>query len=800
MRLNDCSERTSRCEQLAIHRRAFTRRHPISQSFRNYQTTRSCHQQEIVNRPVEQDANLAPGEVSRPVAEGIGQDDDSGWLEDTAEPEPEQGQQEDASYEESEQEVDSAKTRTDSRILSDKVRSLMRLVPSSVAIVTAFSTDPETKEPVPLGSAISSLNTVALDPPHVSFNIKYPSRTLDGIRASKGLFRVHFLQDSRVGSWIAHHFTTGNTPDALQLRKRALPLDLPHPQGKICAPDSLAPQIRHPAVVAAMECEVTQEVTIADHVIVVAKVNSLKPRRTSESTLLYQNGKYRSYGNLPIYAHELSTKSNVSVKDVDFYWKYPLFPGEMEKQDFLERLEAHIKSNPSYYEMETKDALILIRKSLNIPSGVFGIDQARLIERCKIEAGFDAGTSVITSGNSALTLEFYGRLTPLDVATITERAKEFVRRDPEAPRWYYKKFLASLGLHSRSTGWLASDIMGSLRAENLVAPSWSGTLAQQEGLGSSASLEDLEHLEHMLRDFYETRSYKEACQRKSKQLARIFGVNDSWIRHISLIRVGVVTKVYADKFSSRYIDISGEITPAESRVIVSRVVSELDYSSFLALKRYFKIPLWERLRRIGVHPLFTGIDVSFLMGKLKFLLTQVRTVDDFTAAVDEMLKPLLRRKDFELVELRPLVQRLVHTETLHLVKWSRKDQLAAMGIDHRARISTSVPTTNPHLLDNDILPTLLAKEFRSYYNNSASPDEKEAIVWYLNSSHDYDVHSSSSDTFNPLVEKSSAKEVREAMMRSLHSPLAKQDPFSKGRETEEVTTHWLGAKNIIKHV
>ena len=94
----------------------------------------------------------------------------------------------------------------------------MRKVPASVAVITVAHYDPDIEENVPMGIAVSSLSTVTLDPPTVSFNIKQPSKALNAIRAANGRFRVHFLEGTDAGRNIIEHFCNGNHPEAYDQR------------------------------------------------------------------------------------------------------------------------------------------------------------------------------------------------------------------------------------------------------------------------------------------------------------------------------------------------------------------------------------------------------------------------------------------------------------------------------------------------------------------------------------------------------------------------------------------------------
>jgi flavin reductase (DIM6/NTAB) family NADH-FMN oxidoreductase RutF len=160
----------------------------------------------------------------------------------------------------------------------------MRNVPHPVVVLTAAAPHPH--EDMPLGIAVSSFNTVTLDPPTISFNIRHPSQTLDAIRRDNGRFRIHFLSRKPQSARIAHSFTRGNHQETYQERRRLAEMDT---SGKIF---SKAAHIKDAHVTAAMQCELTQEMTVGDHIIAVARVSALTAEEPIEPLLMYVQGRY----------------------------------------------------------------------------------------------------------------------------------------------------------------------------------------------------------------------------------------------------------------------------------------------------------------------------------------------------------------------------------------------------------------------------------------------------------------------------------------------------------------------------
>ncbi|KAI1938659.1 hypothetical protein LOZ66_003462 [Ophidiomyces ophidiicola] len=115
-------------------------------------------------------------------------------------------------------------------IIQSQVRSLMRLVPHAVAIIT--STFPNNDAASAFrGMTVSSFNTVTLYPdPIVSFNVKVPSETYDAILSSQR-FLVHLLSSNMATARLAREFSRGHENILLEDKKgtfRFASLSSPH--------------------------------------------------------------------------------------------------------------------------------------------------------------------------------------------------------------------------------------------------------------------------------------------------------------------------------------------------------------------------------------------------------------------------------------------------------------------------------------------------------------------------------------------------------------------------------------------
>lgn len=167
-------------------------------------------------------------------------------------------------------------------------RTIMRYVPQPIVIVTTYARAPygevhsrKDKDQVNLevsdyrAMTVSSFNTVSMNPPTVSFNIRKPSRTLDAIRKT-GKFRLLVMKQEDTAAEIAREFSEGTAEDAfLNIQRR----------GVITKKDKYGPSFSE-GVLAELCCEVPQNyaVDIADHVVLFARLLTLKVLEMPGST------------------------------------------------------------------------------------------------------------------------------------------------------------------------------------------------------------------------------------------------------------------------------------------------------------------------------------------------------------------------------------------------------------------------------------------------------------------------------------------------------------------------------------
>jgi flavin reductase (DIM6/NTAB) family NADH-FMN oxidoreductase RutF len=674
--------------------------------------------------------------------------------------------EQDASFELSESELQREK-------LKNSVRELMRNVPSSVAVLTVASTDLITRKSVPVGVAVSSLSTVTLDPPTISFNIKEPSQTLDAIRAAGGLFRVHYPTADRGGAKLVDLFCRGNHPDAYSLRLKELRFHLPRDKKDRRNSPSLAPQILQECVLAAMECKVTHEFPIADHVILVARVNSLEQKISQDPAIMYINGKYRSPRGEDIYT-PAGFRSSVASKETGSVWDYPLFPGEKERRHYMEQIKTIVKANPAYYETPSRETYRNIDSNLPYAAANFGISLELLVAECRQEMGLPGQLRPNVDGQQVLN-DFYGSLTPSMRDQIVDRAKKLVALDAHFLSQDYRTFLYNLGVNPNSRDFLPSDIMEPLRKANLAPP-----FDPQRGHVNRGpeDITKLERIEYHLRDHLRKMKYEAALRTPFEEAMEAIGERKTAALNFKKARARLLTESHPTLFDASAIDIAGEVTHEELRVVLCRLINRLHINSQTGFRNAMVRDWREHLRRVGVSPTITGMDVDFMMGKIKHLYYSTRKFSDFPRAVEDMLRPWFVW-DVSWEDLEGRVERFVQSIPLRATAWSGKDRLAAMGLHWDATVT--IPGSNPskqankeYLSRGAILDILVAKQLKNYYGRG-NEEENQAIAKYLRQTYGFDV------THKPIqyqpaasASQSSGDEMQQAMMETLDSDQEKK--------------------------
>jgi flavin reductase (DIM6/NTAB) family NADH-FMN oxidoreductase RutF len=156
------------------------------------------------------------------------------------------------------------------RVTAERFRSVFRDHAARVAIVTARSGGS------PAGFTATSLSSVSLQPPMVSFAISSSASAWATFSRSRRI-AVHLLSDDQ--DWLAARFATSGIERFADVRWH------PGPAGEPVIEDCAA----------LLHCHVTQHVPAGDHVLVVARVTRADLAR-SGAPLMYHDGAFTSIG------------------------------------------------------------------------------------------------------------------------------------------------------------------------------------------------------------------------------------------------------------------------------------------------------------------------------------------------------------------------------------------------------------------------------------------------------------------------------------------------------------------------
>ncbi|PVI07043.1 hypothetical protein DM02DRAFT_551992 [Periconia macrospinosa] len=653
------------------------------------------------------------------------------------------GSNEDSMLLDAEAASDDGSKRVHDLRVAKSLRQLMRQVPSSVVILTVASPDPTENIPVPLGTALSSFNTVSLDPPHVSFNIKHPSRTLDAIRAAGGLFRIHFLDDNRPSVAIVDAFSKGNSKEALEERHNLVGISFNLDN------ESPPPRLHTPRQVAFLECELTQELTVADHVVLIAKVKHVGNSRKLRPTLAYHNGTYKRNDGTPFFtgqgasgavaetakgkdrnAETLADEANDAKL---FTWGYPFLYGESERRHFVASIQQHLEGDLSYVDMGVPQVLKILKNKLHIPKSSFGVDLEAIIQSYHKKHGRRFSRSKKPSEDDGFLYQYWGRLTPTQVTEIVNVTMRLVKKQPLILNVHPYKFFGLIGVHPYSFI-LAGDLLEPLRADKHLAQHVETTTEIRDD--KFPTLSSWESVENAVKELFRTKDYQACLEMGNSEISHAIGINYPWVEaYVGRIRFRIFQELFPHTFSHYYMDIRGVVTPMETRVIISRVVEALSSSR---PGQHTSYP-WNFLAKLGVHPAICGFDVEYVLTRLLLLRDTTDSSADFRAAVNPLLEPLFLKGNVDWVELALRANELVEKHTMHVLHWSREDLIAAMGIDQKARIWSPFANKTPtRIKTSTLLPILFGKELRDRYGKG-TPKENEAIAAYLKTNFNYSI-------------------------------------------------------------
>jgi flavin reductase (DIM6/NTAB) family NADH-FMN oxidoreductase RutF len=611
------------------------------------------------------------------------------------------------------------------RIRAD-VRKLMQCVAHPVVVLTAAATMPATQQPVPLGIAVSSFNTVTLNPPTISFNIKQPSQTLDAIRADRGRFRIHFFASRPNGAQLVDSFTKGNNPTAYNDRLKLAQMDFSGKSLNGSDHFSTAASMQGPGVSAAMECELTQELAVGDHIIAVATVSNVQIKeKKAKPYLSYVQHNYVQMPHNILRRHtEMDLKGGRIAASNDLanhiFWGLPMFPTEAHRFQLREKLVDYVRNVPGLLDMSVPDAKRHICVNLDIPQEPLGVPVKDVLLYTAREQNSKVGDKPSESEIHSLP-EFYGPLSLRDITTINERAKAFVRNDALFLDLHFETLLGFLSISSQSSGLLACDIMGALRTEGLVrpfGPSIEGFNSQQKFI--TPTLERLEQVEYSLRQHMKSRDPLDMNSISPEKLAYAIGGSGWVVAWIKQVRPRIHVEAFPEFHPPDKYDFAGHLTPQECRVATMRILSFLDRPE--ARSQSSMTIQWHRvLMSCRIHPLVSGFNFIEFIAKLRFWHRN-SPYDEYKRIVGNMVDSnFISRVDMQ--ELDERANELVKTAVIRAIEMTADeksdDLLAALGLQTNCSITISegrwLKLDSPSL--RRILRDAIEKNYDQYAEN-----------------------------------------------------------------------------------
>jgi flavin reductase (DIM6/NTAB) family NADH-FMN oxidoreductase RutF len=615
--------------------------------------------------------------------------------------------------------------------LRSAVRTVMRNVPSPVVVLTAAASEDIHGSPtvVPVGVAVSSFNTVTLDPPTISLNLKHPSRTLDAIRADRGRFRVHVLRGTGYSAKLADAFTTGNHPRAYEARQRLAKFHMGDGQEP-----AKAAHIEHPDVYASLECEVVQELTVADHVIVVAKVLDTEHAPEQWSTLMYVDGNYTLPGGETLMPR---TVIAISEPEKHILWGLPpagvpILPNYRDRQQYNDRLVNWIRSKPELLDMG-RHAAYHISTQLDIPMEVHGVSLERAIaEAAELENRPPDQDSF--GMESPAFCEFYGPLDPFQINVIIQRAKTLVKNDPLFLSLPASRFFQYIQTSPYIRNLLAGDVMEALREKGLAPPFQPRQPIKpkkkpKKGDGSRIvyTLEELERSEQTMREYIKTRGVGMLLMNPN-DFAAAAGI-DGWSRvWAKQVRIRLFVEAFPHLYTSDKIDLVGrQWRPhlnQEARVAISRIHKFVEQFAGHSQHKLY-LPWFEILRICKIHPLIAGFDARLFIKRLKHLVKHT-TTSRFLEMVDELVLPK-RNPDLTLSDIQKRVTHLVLHFPVLAATADRWELLAALHLhpDDTIKMPDAVED-DATLKTSPVLDRELVKAMEEQYSQF-SPETKRAV-------------------------------------------------------------------------
>ncbi|KAF2121886.1 flavin reductase like domain-containing protein [Lophiotrema nucula] len=563
--------------------------------------------------------------------------------------------------------------------IGESVRLLMRNVAHPVAIITAAHHDPNIHGPAPLGMAVSSFNTVTLDPPTISFNVRQPSRTLDAIRADRGRLRVHIMLAAQEGATAASLFAGPNNTEAFRQRLKTAPLLLSDTE-------SAKPQELDASEAAALDCELSAEFDVADHKIVVAKVTNATTSMCPRPSLQYVQGTYQTGSDASLFhgTSQLEKKENASAEGSYKYAQIlPFVVRESDRHMFAKRLEEYMKEHPQLRDVDLPSAEHQVRTYFGLPQGALGISVRQIIARTLDHPGLPDYEKDVP-----VFYDFYEQVSPEGIKTMASRIQRLVEQDSDYLALPYKSLLELIGCHYKAD-YLPSQLLGRLRKQGVVGKFQPLPDHHVISPDATATLELLEQVEYRLRKHLKTSNPSLGHQMlSSSRLVKAVGAPETLVIFVQAILNTLMVEEHPSFYVKESVNISGELDEQEARVVVYRVYCHIRAHPLLYTHANSVIRREIALRNCHVHPLIGGaLNARYMFKKIKALRSLASHDMTFLNAVREEVERLFD-PDFEPTysALKDEVDTLVEKNPLRAVQWSEADIAVWAGILPESKI------------------------------------------------------------------------------------------------------------------
>jgi hypothetical protein len=449
----------------------------------------------------------------------------------------------------------------------------------------------------------------------------------------------------------------------------------------------------------------------------------------------------------------------------------PVISGEQERHQYAERLKSYIGSIQGLRFINHKELIKSLQPETRLVSTSLGVNLVELVK--VLQDGSESRQQVLP--------EFYMQLSSAKLEKLVDRMKQLVQADTRFLEVRYTDLLNYLDVHIGGTNILPSDLLNPLRADGLVGP-FEPSKSMLEDNGQDRDIFVIEQVQHAIRDHLRSLSDKEILRSKLAPIMEQIGAPVTDLMHFREAHTRLKVETCSRYFKDWKIDIAGDATPEETLVVIRRIVEYLGVDRRIVYRAHMLERESEIVRNVGVHPLIAGVNVTFLISKIRYLYSTV----DFPllkSKVEEMLQPYFA-SSVQWEDLEARIKQFVQKLPLRATTWKNRDILAAMGMSGRTIISTPLSKTKQTLDDSNLLNMLVAKALKNHYGNGTN-EENHAIATFLKDRYGFDVISRSA-VVSPeeALARSSADDVGAARIQYQEPLVPMQRPGAKNRQAD----------------